>query len=141
MACSKAYIPESREESHKHNMEKVCIMCFDKCKGHMLSEKHKKLFAKYVYKDGDYFKDAWLLPMGLCEGCRIKLEAQDNEKRKLIKKLPPTPDYEALLEHVKGILSVPLLRSHGDAPMHCTCEMCDRSLQTTRGMLGADHGR
>ena len=128
MACSKAYIPESREESHKHNMEKLCIMCFDKCKGHVLSEKHKNLFAKYVYKNGDYFQDAHLLPYGLCEACRVRLEAQDDEKKKLIRKLREPPDYEALLEHVKGVLSVPVLRSHGDAPLHCTCEMCGRSL-------------
>lgn len=128
MACSKAYIPESREESHKHNMEKLCVMCTKKSGGYVMSEKHKKLFDKYVYTHKDYFEDAWLLPSGLCEACRLRLEAQDDEKKKLIRKLKPKPPYEAILKHVRKELSGPVLRSQGDAPLHCPCGMCKRSL-------------
>ena len=132
MACSKpTFFPDSKEESHQHNMNRLCIMCFGKSKGHMLSEKHKNIFAIYVYTHADYWEDAWLLPSGLCEGCRRKLESLVKEEKRPLGKLH---DYFAIVQYVKSILSVRVLRSQGDQPLQCPCELCERS--TTSGRHG-----
>ena len=131
MACSKEFDSQvlSREEIHVHNMKNICVWCFGKSKGHLLNDNHKKLLAN-IYEN--FWLVQHLLPGGLCEGCRVKLESQAKKGKE--RNMGKQPDYDALVAHVQSVVDVPNLRSQGDGPVICPCEMCDRVKM--RGMCG-----
>lgn len=118
MSCSKEIDPKKKQD-HEGNRLKICVLCLDKCKGALLTDKTKKILAG-IYTD--FYKNEMFLPSGLCSGCRIKLSSQEKTvgKRTITNK----PDYVELVKHVRMVTGSRTRSMEPYDPLNCPCEIC-----------------
>ena len=74
MATSKDYWKHELKKDHEGNLAKICIRCMDKSKGNFLDPEFVPLVIKFLWSN--YEVDSEYLPSGLCENCRLVLQAQ-----------------------------------------------------------------
>ena len=68
------YYNHDGKQNHHGNLAKLCILCYKKSKGKVMTEKHKRIFREKVYTDYDL--NCEFLPCGICKGCATALLSQ-----------------------------------------------------------------